>query len=195
MRPPEQARPGEARPGEAPSARARAASPRPTSPRQAPSRALREVRLDEVDREIIRHLQEDGRRPYREIARALEVSEGTIRWRVRRLTDSGVLRIVAVADPFKLGYQMLAFVLISVDPGAHERVIEQLVAWPEVTYVSACTGRYDVYIQVVCRDQDHLFELVSTRIPAIGGVVRTETFPELKMHKVAYYYPARVPLA
>jgi Lrp/AsnC family transcriptional regulator for asnA, asnC and gidA len=156
----------------------------------APASTPPAIELDHLDREIIRHLQEDGRRPYREIARELSVSEGTIRSRVRRLLDTEALRVVAIADPFHLGYRVLAFVLLSVEPGANERVIEALVSFPEVTYVSACTGRFDVYIQLVCRDHDHLYEMLSERIPAVGGIVRTETFTELKMHKVSYRYPA-----
>jgi len=62
------------------------------------------------------------------------------------------LRIVAIADPFQLGYHVLGFVLIAVQPGTNNAVIEALVGFPEVTYVSACTGRFDVYPQVVCRD-------------------------------------------
>jgi Lrp/AsnC family transcriptional regulator, regulator for asnA, asnC and gidA len=151
---------------------------------------LAHLELDRLDQEIVRHLQEDGRRPYREIGRALDVSEGTIRARVRRLMDAEALRVIAIADPFRLGYRVLAFVLVSVEPGENERVIEALVEFPEVTYVSACTGRFDVYIQVVCRDHDHLYELLSERLPAIGGIVRTETFTELKMYKVSYRYPA-----
>jgi Lrp/AsnC family transcriptional regulator for asnA, asnC and gidA len=167
--------------------------PRASRDSRPPSPAPEEppaVELDHLDREIIRHLQEDGRRPYREIGRDLEVSEGTIRWRVRRLIDAQALRVVAIADPFRLGYRVLAFVLVSVEAGANEKVIEALVALNEVTYVSACTGRFDVYIQVVCRDHDHLYELLSTTIPAVGGIVRTETFTELKMYKVSYRYPA-----
>jgi Lrp/AsnC family transcriptional regulator for asnA, asnC and gidA len=148
------------------------------------------IELDHLDHDIIGHLQEDGRRPYREIGRALGVSEGTIRWRVRRLIEAQALRVVAIADPFRLGYRVLAFVLVSVEAGANEKVIEALVGFPEVTYVSACTGRFDVYIQVVCRDHDHLYELLSKTIPAVGGIVRTETFTELKMYKVSYRYPA-----
>ncbi len=147
--------------------------------------------LDDLDRRIIGHLQQDGRKPYREIGRALGVSEGTVRWRVRRLVDSQALRIVAIADPFRLGYRVLAFVLISVEAGAHSRVIDALVELPEVTYVSACAGRFDIYIQIVCRDNDHLFEMLSERIPAVEGVTRTETFTEFKMYKVSYRYPAR----
>jgi len=149
------------------------------------------VLLDDLDSAIVRHLQEDGRRSYREIARSLGVSEGTVRWRARRMTESGVLRVVAIADPFRLGYRVLAFVLLRVAPGAQHCVIDALTSWPEVTYVSSCTGRVDVYMQVVCRDHDHLWDLLANRIPAIGGVVDTETFMELKMHKVSYCYPSR----
>jgi Lrp/AsnC family transcriptional regulator for asnA, asnC and gidA len=153
--------------------------------------AAANIVVDDLDSEIIRHLQEDGRRSYREIGRALGVSEGTIRWRVRRLMDAQVLRVVAIADPFRLGYRVLAFMLLRLAPGTQQRVIDELTSWPEVTYVSSCTGRVDVYIQVVCRDHDHLFELLSERIPAMGGVNETETFMELKMHKISYVYPAR----
>jgi Lrp/AsnC family transcriptional regulator for asnA, asnC and gidA len=165
--------------------------PRDTGSSAAPAPgAPAGVELDHLDHEIIRHLQEDGRRSYREIGRDLGVSEGTIRWRVRRLIEAQALRVVAIADPFRLGYRVLAFVLVSVEAGANERVIEALVGFPEVTYVSACTGRFDVYIQVVCRDHDHLYEVLSRRIPAVGGIVRTETFTELKMYKISYRYPA-----
>ena len=109
---------------------------------------------------------------------------------MRRLVEAEALRVVAIADPFHLGYRVLAFVLVAVEPGANEQVIDALVAFPEVTYVSACTGRFDVYIQVVCRDHDHLYELLAEHIPRVGGIVRTETFTELKMYKVSYRYPA-----
>jgi Lrp/AsnC family transcriptional regulator, regulator for asnA, asnC and gidA len=157
-----------------------------TTPPEAP-----DLPLDTLDADIVRHLQEDGRRSYREIGRALGVSEGTIRWRVRRLIESHALRIVAIADPFRMGYRVLAFILISVEPGAQQKVIDALATFGEVTYVSSCTGRADIYAQVVCRDHDHLWEVVAERIPAIGSIRSTETFTELKMHKVSYYYPAR----
>jgi Lrp/AsnC family transcriptional regulator, regulator for asnA, asnC and gidA len=149
------------------------------------------VRLDDLDAAIIRHLQEDGRRTYREIGRDLGVAEGTIRFRARRLTESGALRIVAIADPFRLGYRVLAFILLRIEPGQLQRVTDVLVSWNEVTYVSSCTGEVDTYIQVVCRDHDELFELVSDRIPKIGGVTRIETFMELKIHKISYDYSPR----
>ena len=160
-------------------------------PAQDPQAPLRRIpgELDELDSGIVRELQEDGRRSYREIARKLGVAEGTVRWRARRLTDSGVVRVVAIPDPFRLGYRVLAFVLIQVEPGRQRHVIEALTTFPEATYVSSLTGRADIYMQIVCRDHDHLFELLSDRIPAIGGITGAETFTELKMYKLSYVYP------
>lgn len=146
-------------------------------------------RLDPTDEAIIAQLQEDGRRPSRTIARALGISEPTLRWRLRRLLESGVLRIAAIADPFRLGYQVQAAILLRVAPGALQRVVDELAAWPEVMYVSSCTGRVDVYVQVVCRDQQDLWQLLAIRLPAVGGIVETETLIELRVHKLAYVYP------
>ena len=145
--------------------------------------------LDETDRAIIRLLQHDGRLPYREIARQLGVAEGTVRLRANRLTSSGALTIVAIADPFRLGYRVLAFTLLNVLPDQQQHVIDALASWDEITYVSSCTGRADLYAQLVCRDHDHLWELLYERMPAIGGITASETFMELKMHKVSYIYP------
>jgi Lrp/AsnC family transcriptional regulator, regulator for asnA, asnC and gidA len=154
-----------------------------------PAAQVRDERpLDDTDRAIIGLLQHDGRLPYREIARQLSVAEGTVRLRVNRLVSSGALTFVAIADPFRLGYSVLAFSLLSVLPGRQQAVIDTLASWDEITYISSCTGRADVYAQLVCRDHDHLWELLHERIPAIGGITATETFMELKMHKVAYIY-------
>ena len=149
--------------------------------------------LDETDRAIIGLLQQDGRIPYREIARQLGVAEGTIRLRANRLMRSGALTIVAIADPFQLGYRVLGFSLLNVLPDRQQPVIEALTSWDEITYISSCTGRADLYAQLVCRDHDHLWELLYERMPAVGGITASETFMELKMHKVSYVYPRHVP--
>jgi Lrp/AsnC family transcriptional regulator for asnA, asnC and gidA len=148
--------------------------------------------LDEVDQGILRLLQVDGRMPLRQIGRELGVSEGTVRFRLRRMEDSGALSIVAVADPFRMGYRVLAFCLLRTDPERHNAVVQALSALQETTYVSSCTGEADLYIQLVCVDHDHLWHLLYERIPAIGGVLSTATYMELKMHKVSYGYPHKV---
>jgi Lrp/AsnC family transcriptional regulator for asnA, asnC and gidA len=148
-----------------------------------------EETLDGIDRAILRELQEDGRRAFREIARKLDVSERTVRARVHRLQSAGVLRVIAFVDPFQLGHSVLAMVLVRVESHAHDRVVETLQAWPEVSYVSTLVGRADVYLQVMCRDNEDLWDLVSRRLRGLDGVVETETMLEVKVHKFLYAHP------
>jgi Lrp/AsnC family transcriptional regulator for asnA, asnC and gidA len=145
--------------------------------------------LDALDRRIVATLEEDGRAGYREMARALGVSEGTVRWRVRRLLDSGLMRIVAVVNPFRAGYQVVASVFLRVRPADLPAVIDEVVSWPEVLWAASCTGRADLYIHVACREHEDLWEILGSRIPAIEGILETETLMELKLHKMHYVYP------
>jgi Lrp/AsnC family transcriptional regulator for asnA, asnC and gidA len=145
--------------------------------------------LDPLDRRIVATLEEDGRAGYREMARSLGVSEGTVRWRVRRLLDSGLMRIVAVINPFRAGYKVVASVFLRVRPADLPRVIDEVVSWPEVLWAASCTGRADLYIHVACREHEDLWEILGSRIPAIEGILETETLMELKLHKMHYVYP------
>ncbi len=146
-------------------------------------------KLDDLDRAIISQLQEDGRRPFRAIARSLGVGEGTVRFRATRLQEEGILRILAFADPFALGYAVQASVLVRVTPTAHARVAETLAEWPEVMYLSSCAGSADLYMHIICRDHDDLWQLLAERLGAIEGVQGTETLMELRVHKARYVYP------
>jgi Lrp/AsnC family transcriptional regulator for asnA, asnC and gidA len=144
--------------------------------------------LDELDRAIIGHLQEDGRRSFRSIGEALEVSEGTVRFRVRRLQEQGVMRILAFVDPHRFGYQVSASVQLAVDPGAHRAVVEQLGGWPEIVYLSSCTGRANVYAHVVCGSRSELLGVLTDRLAELPGVAVVETTIELEIHKARYVY-------
>jgi Lrp/AsnC family transcriptional regulator, regulator for asnA, asnC and gidA len=147
------------------------------------------LHLDHLDRMIISQLQEDGRRSFRAIARTLDVSEGTVRFRVTRLQETGVLRILALADPYALGYAVQASVLVRVKPAGHAHVAETLTAWPEVMYLSSCAGSADLYMHIVCRDHDDLWRLLGERLGAVEGVEGTDTYMELRVHKARYVYP------
>ncbi|MEB4616498.1 Lrp/AsnC family transcriptional regulator [Leucobacter sp. M11] len=157
-----------------------AGDPQHLNDRQAP---------DSLDQQILGLLQTDGRMSYRKIARELDVSEGTIRFRVNRLQDSGALTIIAIADPFQMGYRILAFVLLRSAPGKQASVIEEISTWDEATYVSSLASTSDIYFQFVSRDNDHLNEILHERIAGIDGVLSFETHMELKIHKVSYGYP------
>jgi Lrp/AsnC family transcriptional regulator for asnA, asnC and gidA len=148
------------------------------------------MRVDDVDRRILRQLQEDGRRSFRAIARATAVSERTVRTRVRRMQDTGLLRFLAFIDPRRLEHQVLALVLLRVRAQAHDEIVAALTSWPEVSYVSTLMGRADIYAQVVCRDTEELWDLVGHRLRGLDGVLETETMTEMRVHKFRYAYGA-----
>lgn len=149
----------------------------------------RDAGLDEIDRGILGELQEDGRRPFREIARNLGISERTVRARVRRMQDAGLLRFLAFIDPRQLEDSVLALVLLRVEADAHDRVVDILSSWTEVSYVSTLMGRSDIYAQVICRSNDDLWKLVTQRVRGLAGVLETETMMEMQVHKFVYAYP------
>ena len=145
---------------------------------------------DAQDKAIIAELQRDGRAPYSSIAETVGLSETAVRNRVKRLTDSGVVQIVAVTDPTQLGFARQAMIGIRA-AGALEPVAEALAALPEVDYVVITAGTYDVLVEVVCESDAHLLELVSQRIRAIEGVRDTDTLLYLKLQQQSYAWGVR----
>src|SRR5690606_40174889 len=111
--------------------------------------------LDDVGKKIVEQLQEDGRRPYATIGRAVGLSEAAVRQRVQRLIDAGVMQIVAVTDPMQLGFARQAMVGVRVS-GDLEDTADQLAEIPEVDYVVITAGSFDLLLEVVARNDDHL---------------------------------------
>ena len=146
--------------------------------------------LDDVSKRIIEQLQEDGRRPYATIGKAVGLSEAAVRQRVQRLLDSGVMQIVAVTDALQVGFARQAMIGIRVT-GDVTAVADQVADMPEVDYVVITAGSFDLMIEVVCEDDDHLLELVSQRLRALSGVLSTETFVYLKLRKQLYNWGTR----
>ncbi|GAB2488430.1 Lrp/AsnC family transcriptional regulator [Jatrophihabitans fulvus] len=146
--------------------------------------------LDDVSRAIIEQLQEDGRRPYAAIGKAVGLSEAAVRQRVQKLVDSGVMQIVAVTDPMRTGLGRQAMISISTS-GDVERVAATLSAIDEVDYIVVTAGSVDLLAEVVVTDDAHLLELVNARIRTIEGVVRTESFVYLKLVKQTYNWGAK----
>jgi Lrp/AsnC family transcriptional regulator for asnA, asnC and gidA len=142
--------------------------------------------LDGTDRGILEELQDDGRRPFREIGRKLGVSERTIRSRVRAMHDAGVLRILAFVDPFRTGKAVLALVFLRIRWEAHDAIVAEVATWQEVSYVSSLMGEKDICLQVVCRDNDDLWHLIKQRLRGLDGVLEIETLIEMKVHKFRY---------
>ena len=148
------------------------------------------VMLDETSKRIIEQLQSDGRRPYAAIGKAVGLSEAAVRQRVQRLLDAGVMQIVAVTDPVQVGFSRQAMVGLRVD-GDLTAVAEQVAQLHEVDYVVVTAGSFDLLVEVVCEDDDHLLDLVSRRLRALPGVRTTETFVYLKLRKQRYDWGTR----
>jgi Lrp/AsnC family transcriptional regulator, regulator for asnA, asnC and gidA len=147
------------------------------------------VVLDEVSKAIIEQLQQDGRRSYAAIGKVVGLSEAAVRQRVQRLTESGVMQVVAVTDPLQLGFRRQAMVGIQAD-GDLSAVADALAELPEVDYVVITAGRFDLLAEAVCEDE-HLLRLVGTRIRALPGIRSAETFVYLKLRKQHYNWGTR----
>jgi len=148
------------------------------------------IQLDDVSKAIIEQLQTDGRRSYAEIGKAVGLSEAAVRQRVQKLTDSGVMQVVAVTDPMQLGFYRQAMIGIRVS-GDTTVVADELGQLDAVDYVVLTAGSFDILAEVVCENDADLIELLNKKIRAIEGVLSTETFVYLKLHKQLYNWGTR----
>jgi len=146
--------------------------------------------IDDISKAIIKELQEDGRRAYATIGRAVGLSEAAVRQRVQKLLEAGVVQIVAVTDPMQIGFDRQVMIGINVD-GDVEDVAAKLGAISEVDYVVITAGSFDVLAEAVVSDDAHLLRLIGREIRSIEGICRTETFHYLKLVKQTYDWGAR----
>ncbi|MTD15551.1 AsnC family transcriptional regulator [Nakamurella sp. YIM 132087] len=146
--------------------------------------------LDDVSKAIIEQLQQDGRRPYATIAAAVGLSEAAVRQRVARLVGSGVVQIVAVTDPVQVGFTRQAMIGIRTE-GNLDPIVATLKEMDEVDYVVVTAGSFDILVEVVCEDDDHLLGLLNHHIRTIPGVRSTESFVYLKLAKQTYTWGTR----
>jgi Lrp/AsnC family transcriptional regulator for asnA, asnC and gidA len=140
--------------------------------------------MDKTDHSILNFLQENGRKPYTEIAQQLGISEGTVRNRVNRLIEDGVVRIVGLVDPVSFGLDAPAIIGISVAPAELEKAAAQIAAFPEVGLIVEVSGEYDLIVEVICRDREHLAVFLNDRLSSVPGIVKTETFLVLRTFKM-----------
>jgi len=144
--------------------------------------------LDDTDRRIIMHLQEDGRRPYTTIAADLGLSEASIRQRVARLVQRKVIQIVAASNPLDLGLQKAELGIAVID-ASPSRLAEEIAAFPEVDFVAICAGSFDLIVGVIFRDREELFEVLVNKVRGLSGVARVDVFLHLRVVKDTYEWP------
>jgi Lrp/AsnC family transcriptional regulator for asnA, asnC and gidA len=148
--------------------------------------------MDEIDTQIIAALDEDVRSSYRSLAKRIKVDQVTIRRRLKRLTESGVLRLGALVDYSKLGPSLNALFAFNVGPGNVDSVLQQVSELQHISWVSAVTGRFDVIALGRFSSHDELTEFVHKDLSSIKGLLRSETFVFLRRQK-SFYSPFEKP--
>jgi Lrp/AsnC family transcriptional regulator for asnA, asnC and gidA len=147
--------------------------------------------VTELDKRIIEHLQEDGRRPFTQIAAHLGVSEAAVRARTSRLIERGILQIVGVTDPLKLGYDQMALVGVRCRGDRLMEAAEEIGKLPEVIYVVVTAGAFDLLVEAVCEDNEALLRFLAEKLRRVPGVESTETFVYLRIVKQTYQLGGR----
>ncbi len=145
---------------------------------------------DDTDKAIVEALQEDGRLPYTRLGQMVGLSEAAVRQRVQRLIDTGAVQIVAVTDPLTLGFHRMAMIGLKVDGDLRE-VAAKIGLIPEVSYVVVTSGSFDLLMEVVCEDDDHLLNLLNDKVRAISEIRNTETFTYLRLFKQTFAWGTR----
>ena len=148
----------------------------------------RGTHIDDTDRAIIEELQRDGRVPYTRLGAAVGLSEAAARQRVQRLTDSGVMQVVAVTNPLAHGFRRMAMIGVRTE-GPTDDIAKSLQAMSDIDYLVVTAGTYDLMAEVVVADDGALLDLTN-RIRAVPGVRNTETFIYLDLVKQTFTWGA-----
>ncbi len=143
-------------------------------------------RLDRVDREIVAQLQYDGRMPFTTIADLIGVSEATVRNRVARMRQEGILQVVGVVDPHLLDLRATAVIGVVIRPPHLNTAARKIAEFEEVSYLVMTSGAFDLLVEVLCRDTEQMAQFLSEQLLQVEGVERTETFYTLRTYKQTY---------
>ena len=141
--------------------------------------------LDELNFQILSHLQKDGRMSFTVIAEKLKVSIGTVRSRFNKLIEDGTINIIGRVNPEKVGFHSYAHIAVYIRPATlKEQVAHKIAKLPEVSFLAMTSGDYDLEVDVMCRDNEHLTDFVNT-ISSLEGVHQTKTTMYFKVYKFA----------
>ena len=143
--------------------------------------------LDDIDRFIIEAMRQDGRVAFAQIAQQLNVSPGMIRMRYSRLVEAGLLKVVAISNPLRMGYTTMAMIGIHTDGEHMLEVAEKVSAFEEVIYLIVVSGRFDIVAEVVCRDHADLLRFLTEKLYKVEGVRESESFMHLRIQKEVYF--------
>ena len=143
--------------------------------------------LDEIDLYLLAALRKGGREAFSQIAEQLKVSPGMIRQRYNRLVEDGYLKVVAITNPIQRGFKTMALIGVHTDGYRMLDVADKIAKLDEVVFLVVVSGRYDIMIEVFCRDHEDLLKFITEKLYSIEGVRETETFMHLRIVKEVYF--------
>jgi Lrp/AsnC family transcriptional regulator, regulator for asnA, asnC and gidA len=142
----------------------------------------RNFEIDSTDLKILEILMQDAKRPYTEVAKKVNVSQGTVHVRMNKMEDAGILEKTTLRINYaKLGYDITAFIGIYLEKSAlYDMVLNKLRSIPEITNIHYTTGNYSMFVKIHCRDTNHLKEVLHDKMQQVEGIERTETMISLE---------------
>jgi Lrp/AsnC family transcriptional regulator for asnA, asnC and gidA len=138
--------------------------------------------IDNTDLKILEILMQDAKRPYTEVAKKVNVSQGTVHVRMNKMEEAGILEKTTLSINYaKLGYDITAFIGIYLEKSAlYDQVLAKLKNIPEITNIHYTTGNYSMFLKIHCRDTNHLKEVLHDKMQQVEGIDRTETMISLE---------------
>jgi Lrp/AsnC family transcriptional regulator for asnA, asnC and gidA len=146
--------------------------------------------LDDLDRRLIDLLQIDGRQPNTELARKLQVTEGTVRNRINRLLAQNLIQVGAWVDPVRVGGQLYAHIEVEVENSRIDAVARDLARLDEVNFEFIQTGRADIILGCFFRSTQHMDEFVTRKLARVKGIRATSSVIILRVVKRNYRFPS-----
>lgn len=146
------------------------------------------AKIDDMDYTILSFLQEDGKKSYTEIAKELNVSEGTVRTRINRMLKDNVFEFIIHMNPNKIGLNVQVIIGISTKLGYQESIARELNRFSEVRFVGAFSGQHDLIMQAYFKNNDDLVHFVNKELAKIEGIISADVNIELKQYKDSFSY-------
>jgi Lrp/AsnC family transcriptional regulator, regulator for asnA, asnC and gidA len=142
----------------------------------------RNFEIDNTDLRILEILMQDAKRPYTEVAKKVNVSQGTVHVRMNKMEEAGILEKTTLRINYaKLGYDITAFIGIYLEKSAlYDMVLAKLRDIREITNIHYTTGNYSMFVKIHCRDTNHLKEVLHDKMQQVEGIERTETMISLE---------------
>lgn len=138
--------------------------------------------VDNVDLRILEILRDDAKKPFTEVARKVNVSQGTIHVRMNKMEEAGIVEKTTLKINYaRLGYDITAFIGIFLEKSAlYDKVVARLKEIDEITSIHYTTGNYSMFVKIHCRDTNHLKEVLHDKMQQVDGIERTETMISLE---------------